>query len=166
VFHETLRIQQLPGIDDPIGSDALPGALEPSGLQRPYHQTLKGRLAPNPEIHALGSSEQLGQALRKHVATISGVGPEHLSCPVRPKPLSTPALLFGVPDPYEQYEVTVLTIRTKHGDGPRFCHAGEIEEITVRPVSAPGRVGLGAQHESRAVQIRQDALAPRGEDLG
>ena len=73
----------------------------------------------------------------KHVVSIGCIRTENLSSPFRPKPLSAPALILGTPNSYEEYEVAVLTIGTKHGHSPRLRHAGEIEEIAVRPVSAP-----------------------------
>ena len=166
VFREPLWIQQPPGIDDPVRPDALPGTPRPGSLESLHHQALKGRLGPNPEVHTLGFREQFGKVLGKQVVTISRIGAEYLLCPLRPESLSAPALFLGTPDPYEEYEVAVFTTGTKHGHGPRLRHSGEIEEIAVRPVSAPGSVRVGAQYQSGTVQIRQHALAPRGENVG
>ena len=69
---------------------------------------------------------------------------EYLSSPLRPKPLSAPALIFRTPASYEEYEIAVVTTGTKHGHSPGHRHSGEIEEISVRPVTAPGSPRLGA----------------------
>jgi len=48
----------------------------------------------------------------KQVVTVGRIGTEHLSGPLRTKPLSAPALLFGTPDSYEEYKIAVLTVGT------------------------------------------------------
>ena len=143
-----------------MGPGSLPGAPQPGILESPDYQTLQRRIGPDPEIHPLGFSEQPGKTLREYVAPIGRIGTKYLSSLLRTEPISAPELLLRTPGSNEEYEVAVLTAGPKHSHSPGLRHAGEIEEIGVRPVSAPRSIRPGAQHQSRTVQIRQNALTP------
>jgi hypothetical protein len=145
---------------------SLSGAPQPGVLQSPDYQTLQRRIGPDPEVHPLGFSEQPGKTLREFVAPIGRIGTEHLSSLLRPEPISAPKFLLRTPGSNEEYEVAVLTAGPKHSHSPGLRHAGEIEEIRVRPVSAPRSIRSGAQHQNRTGQIRQNALTPCGEKVG
>ena len=131
-------IEQPPGVDDPAGTHTLLGASQASRPERVDDQALRRRLGPKPKVHLVGLGEQLGKMLGERVVTIRRIGTEYLASPFRPKALSAPALLLGMPRPYEEYEIAVLTVGAKHGHGLGLRHAGEIEEVAVRPVSAIG----------------------------